>query len=127
MRILLDTQLLIWAAADKLPPRAIPYVENKANALLFSSASIWEIAIKSTLSRKDFLIDPAILYHGLLRAGYKELPVTSRQALLVRSLSKLHKDPFDRLLLAQAACEGITFITADEALTQYSGSATYVG
>ena len=127
MRILLDTHLLIWAAADKLPPKAVSYINDKANTLLFSSASIWEITIKSELGRTDFSVDPAALYNGLLGAGYEELPITSRHSLLVRNLPMLHKDPFDRILLAQAASEGIMFITADKVLTQYPGSITFVG
>ena len=127
MKVLLDTHLLIWAAAGKLPSKAIPYIDEKANTLLFSSASIWEIVIKSELDRKDFSVDPCALYHGLLCAGYKELPVTSRHCLLVKTLPKLHKDPFDRILLAQAACEAVMLMTADEALAQYSGLVVDVG
>ena len=127
MRILLDTHLLIWTAAGNPPAKAISYIESKANVLLFSSASIWEITIKSGLNRTDFAIDPAALYNGLLGAGYEELPVTSRHSLLVRALPMLHKDPFDRMLLAQAASEGITFLTADEVVAQYPGSVVFVG
>ena len=127
MRILLDTQLLIWTAAGSPPSKAVRYIEDKANTLLFSSASIWEITIKSELNRVDFKIDPAALYNGLLGAGYVELPVISRHALLVRNLPLLHKDPFDRILLAQAASEGITFLTADKIVAQYPGSVVFIG
>ena len=127
MRILLDTQLLVWAAAGRPPSKAISYIENTANTLLFSSASIWEVTIKSGLNRAGFVVDPAALYNGLLGAGYEELPVTSRHALLVRSLPLLHKDPFDRILIAQSASEGVTLITADEVLARYPGSVVYVG
>ena len=127
MRVLLDTNILLWAAADKLPPKATPYIEDKTNILLFSSASIWEIVIKSELGRKDFSVDPAALYGSLLGAGYEELPVISRHSLLVRTLPMIHKDPFDRILLAQAASEGVVFITADKVLSQYSGSTVFVG
>ena len=125
MRLLLDTQLLIWAAAGNLPLKAVHYIDNKANTLLFSSASIWEISIKSGLNRPDFAVDPAALYNGLLGAGYEELPVTSRHALLVRTLPMLHKDPFDRILLAQAASEGLTLLTADKTVAQYPGSVVF--
>ena len=127
MKILLDTHLLIWTAIGSPPSKAIHYIDDKANTLLFSSASIWEITIKSGLNRADFTIDPVALYNGLLGARYEELPVTSRHALLVRTLPMLHKDPFDRILLAQAASEGITFLTADEILAQYHGSIIFVG
>ena len=127
MKILLDTHLLIWAATDKLPAKAVRFIEDRANILLFSSASIWEITIKSGLNRAAFSVDPAALYNGLLSAGYEELRVISRHALLVRTLPMLHKDPFDRILLAQAASEGITFLTADEIVAQYPGSVVFVG
>ena len=127
MRFLLDTHLLICSAAGNPPTKAIRYIDDKSNTLLFSSASIWEVTIKSGLNRADFMIDPAALYSGLIGAGYEELPVTSRHALLVRTLPMLHKDPFDRVLLAQAASEGITIITADRVLSQYPGSIVFVG
>ena len=127
MKYLLDTQLLLWAAAGTLPSGAVRYIEEVSNALLFSSASIWEITIKSSLGRADFVVDPAAIYNGLLGAGYVELAVTSRHALLVRALPVLHKDPYDRILLAQASSEGITLLTADKVLAQYPGSVVYVG
>ena len=127
MRILLDTHILLWAAADKLPPGAAKYVEDNANTLLFSSASIWEIVKKRGLGRTDFVIDPASLYSALLSAGYQELPVTGKQTLLVAGLPPLHKDPFDRILLAGAMAEGIPILTADEELARYPGSVIYVG
>jgi len=127
MKILLDTHLLLWAAADKLPPKAARYIKDISNTLLFSPASIWEIIIKRGLGRADFAVDAASLYSGLLCAGYQELPITGRHTLLISSLPTLHKDPFDRILLAQAASEGIPFITADKMLTKYPGSVIFVG
>jgi len=122
MKILLDTHILLWAAAGELPPEAARYIEDTNNTLLFSSASIWEIVIKRNLNRPDFVVDPASLYSGLLSAGYQELAVTGKHTLLVGALPPLHKDPFDRILLAQAASEGIPFLTSDEILSQYPGS-----
>ena len=127
MKILLDTHILLWAAAGELTPEASRYVEDKMNTLLFSPASIWEIVIKRGLSRADFLVDPASLYSRLLTAGYQELPITGRHTMLVETLPPLHKDPFDRILLAQAASEGIPFLTADKLLAQYPGSVIFVG
>jgi len=127
MKILLDTHLLLWAAADELPPSATRYIEDSANTLLFSPASLWEIVIKSGLGRTDFIVDPASLYSGLLSAGYQELPITGRHTLLVAALPPLHKDPFDRILLAQAASEGIPFLTSDKILSRYPGSVIYAG
>ena len=93
--------------------------------MLFSPASIWEVVIKRGLGRADFLIDPVALYNGLREAGYEELSLTSHHTLLVSALPPLHKDPFDRILLAQATFEGIPLLTADETLTQYPSSVIY--
>ena len=127
MKILLDTHLLLWAAADELPPQAERFIEDRANTLIFSTASIWEVVIKHGLGRQDFIVDPASLYGGLLGAGYQELPVLGRHTLLVSTLPPLHKDPFDRILLAQAASEGIPLLTADEFLLRYPCSVIYAG
>lgn len=126
MKILIDTHILLWAAADKLPPQAAHYIENMENTLLFSSASLWEIVIKRGLGRTDFMVDPTSLYSGLIAAGYQELPVSGKHTLLVTTLPPLHKDPFDRILLAQAAFEGIPLLTFDETLTQYPVSLIFV-
>jgi PIN domain nuclease of toxin-antitoxin system len=127
MKILLDTHILLWAAAGDLSPNAARYIGDKANTLLFSPVSIWEVVIKGGLGRQDFAVDPAPLYNGLLGAGYEELALTSRHALLVGSLPALHKDPFDRILLAQSASEGIPLLTADEVVSQYPGPVIFVG
>ena len=121
MRLLLDTNILIWAAEGRLPKEAARYIGDMSNTLLFSTASIWEIVIKNGLGRDDFHVDPTSLYSGLLKAGYEELAVTGRHALLVSSLPLLHKDPFDRILLAQSAYECIPLLTSDEAIKQYPG------
>ena len=126
MKILSDTQILLWAAADELPPEAARYIEDTANTLLFSPASIWEVVIKQGLGRTDFSVDPASFYSGLLSAGYQELPISGRHTLLISNLPPIHKDPFDRILLAQAAAEGIPLLTADTILSQYPGSLIFV-
>ena len=120
MKLLLDTHLLLWAAADKLPKKAIPYFFDKGNILLFSSASIWEIIIKKGLNRPDFLVDPVALYWGLLDNDYSEITITSRHVLLVADLPPLHKDPFDRILLAQARAEDAMLLSSDKVLSKYS-------
>ena len=107
MKLLLDTQLLLWAAGQ--------------NELVFSAASLWEVAIKSSLGREDFRVEPRLLRRGLLGNGYVELPVTSQHAVSIDGLPPLHKDPFDRLLLSQALSEGITLLTTDSALAGYPG------
>ena len=123
MKLLLDTQLLLWAAGqpERLSPAARAFLENPRNALLFSAASLWEIAIKNTLGREDFRVEPRLLRRGLLDNGYTELPITSQHAVSIDGLSPLHRDPFDRLLLAQALSEGVVLLTSDALLAQYGG------
>ena len=123
MKLLLDTQLLLWAAGqpERLSAAARKLLNNRRNELLFSAASLWEIAVKNTLGREDFRVEPRLLRRGLLDNGYVELPVTSQHAVNIDGLPPLHKDPFDRLLVAQALSEGITLLTADEQLAEYPG------
>lgn len=123
MKLLLDTQILLWAAGqpERLSPVAVELLSDQRNELLFSAASLWEVTIKSNLGRADFRVQPRILRRSLLDNGYFELPVTSQHAVGIDSLPPLHKDPFDRLLLSQACCEGITLLTADVQLAQYPG------
>jgi PIN domain nuclease of toxin-antitoxin system len=125
VKILLDTHILIWAAAGTLPKEAVPYIVNPENVLCFSPASIWEIVIKKGLDRLDFQLDPLALYRGCLDNGYEELVITGRHVLAVGELPQIHKDPFDRLLLAQARAEGISLLTSDESLSRYPGNILY--
>ena len=123
MKLLLDTQILLWAAGQpkRLSSAARKLIENPRNDLLFSAASLWEVAIKSALGRTDFRVDPRVLRRGLLDNGYTELPVTSEHAVSVTGLPDLHRAPFDRILLAQALCEGFTLLTADATIAKYPG------
>jgi PIN domain nuclease of toxin-antitoxin system len=123
MKILLDTHLLLWAAGEpgRLSARARALIKDPANELVFSAASLWEIAIKRRLGRDDFHVDPRLLRRGLIDNGYGELAMTSEHAVATDSLPPLHKDPFDRILVAQATVEGITLLTADPMVTQYRG------
>ena len=123
MKLLLDTQILLWAAGqpERLSAAARRQLSNPKNELLFSAASLWEITIKRALGRDDFRVDPRVLRRGLLDHGYNELPITSEHAVSVDALPDLHKDPFDRILLAQALTEGVTLITADAQLARYPG------
>ena len=118
MRILLDTHTLLWAAKGSLSPNALALLEDTANELYFSSASLWEIELK----RKRLNLDPKAFYQGLIHSGYRELAVTSRQVLSLSQLPSLHNDPFDRILLAQALSEQVYLLTADETLQSYSTS-----
>jgi PIN domain nuclease of toxin-antitoxin system len=121
--LLLDTHLLLWAAGqqERLSIAARRLLNNPRNDLRFSAASLWEIAIKHMLGREDFRVEPRVLRRRLLDSGYVELPVTSDHAVNIDSLPHLHKDPFDRLLLAQAYTEGITLLTMDAQLARYPG------
>lgn len=123
MRLLLDTQILLWAAGapERLSAKAHGLLADEAHELLFSAASIWEIVIKSGLGRDDFSVDARQLRAALLINGYRELPVSSLHALTLADLPALHKDPFDRILLAQAMREELTLVTADTALAAYPG------
>ncbi len=123
MKLLLDTQLLLWAAAHprRLSAAARRLINDTQHELLFSAASLWEITIKNSLGREDFRVEPRVLRRGLLDNGYVELPITSEHAVGVAALPDLHRDPFDRMLIAQATCEGITLVTADALVGQYPG------
>ncbi|PPK51327.1 type II toxin-antitoxin system VapC family toxin [Marinobacter persicus] len=123
MNLLLDTHILLWAAAEpqKLPGQAIELLENPVNPLYFSAASIWEVVIKNGLGRADFHVDPHLLRRGLLDNGYLELPISSQHTLAVSHLPDIHKDPFDRILVAQAESEGFLLLTADDIVAKYPG------
>ena len=123
MKLLLDTHLLLWAAqgVESLPPEAQPLMSAPENELFFSVASLWEVVIKCGLGRDDFQVDPRLLRRGLLDNGYRELPLLSEHVVTIGALPPLHKDPFDRLLIAQAMVEGITLLTADARVAEYPG------
>lgn len=123
MKLLLDTHLLLWAASqpNRLSAAALRLIDNPANELFFSAASIWEVAMKRGLGRSDFQADPRLFRRGLLDNGYSELPILSDHVVAIDSLPPIHKDPFDRLLVAQATVEGISLLTADSVVARYPG------
>ncbi|MEH3116524.1 MAG: type II toxin-antitoxin system VapC family toxin [Methylorubrum populi] len=123
MRLLLDTHLLIWAlgAPQRLSNTARQLIDDPAHVPVFSTASIWELAIKQSLARTKGAIDADLVRSTLLRDGYEELVIIGAHAIAVANLPLLHKDPFDRLLLAQATVEGMTLLTADDLLARYPG------
>ena len=128
MKLLLDTHLLLWAAGEpeRLSKRARTLIGNPSNEPLFSAASLWEVAIKRGLGREDFKVDARLLRRGLLDNGYGELPIISDHVVATESLPLIHKDPFDRVLVAQATVEGITLLTIDPLLSQYPGPIRHV-
>lgn len=123
MKLLLDTHVLIWAAGfpDRISAEGRDLIADTENELFFSAASLWEVAIKSALGREDFAVDARLLRRGLLDNDYSELPVVSEHAVAIGGLPAIHKDPFDRLLIAQSMVEGITLLTADDLIGQYPG------
>jgi PIN domain nuclease of toxin-antitoxin system len=123
VKLLLDTHLLLWAAGSpaRLSPAARNLIDAPDNEPFFSAASLWEIVIKRGLGRDDFQVDPCALRRALLDNGYGELPIESRHAVAVAGLPPIHKDPFDRILVAQAQIEGLSLLTADPLVAQYPG------
>lgn len=123
MILLLDTHLLLWAAGEpaRLSREARRWITDERNTLWFSAASLWEVTIKHGLGREDFRVEPHLLRRGLLENGYSELPVTGAHALAVGHLPDIHRDPFDRLLVAQAESEGVLLLTTDEVVARYPG------
>ena len=123
MGLLLDTHLLLWTAAmpERVSPEARALIDDPGNALLFSVIAIWETAIKYALRRQDFGYEPRQFRQSLLQAGFTEVEIRSEHAIAV-SAPALHRDPFDRLLVAQAAVEDLLLVTSDAAVAQYPGA-----
>jgi len=123
VKVLLDTQLLLWAAGqpERLPVAARRIIDDDRNQLMFSAASLWEVAIKSGLGREDFRADARLLRRGLLDNGYGELAIGGDHAVAITNLPAIHRDTFDRMLIAQSAVEGILLLTADPIVAQYAG------
>lgn len=121
MKLLLDTHLVIWATTEssRLSPIARSLMGDPANELLFSPVNLWEVAIKRALGRRDFQFDSRILRRTMLQNDYQELPITSDHAVAIDQLPDIHKDPFDRLLIAQSMVEGILLLTSDPTVAKY--------
>ena len=121
MNLLLDTHVLLWAAIEpkRLSAKARTLLLDPANHLVFSAASLWEISIKNGLDRADFKVDPRRLWRMLLVNGYREIPVSSEHTVAVNELPPMHKDPIDRILIAQARAEGFLLLTVDKAVAKY--------
>ena len=129
MRLLLDTHLLVWAmgSPERLSAALAAMLQDPANTPVFSVASLWELVIKQGLGKPDFRVEQALLRRALLDGGWQELPVQAHHALAVAALPLLHRDPFDRLLLAQASSDGLLLITADQQLAAYPGPVRLMG
>jgi PIN domain nuclease of toxin-antitoxin system len=123
VKLLFDTHLLLWAAGqpERLPAAARALLDDPENEPLFSAASLWEVVIKRAIGRNDFRLDARLLRRGLLDNGYGELAISSEHLVAVDGLPPLHKDPFDRILVAQSIVEGVTLVTADPLVARYPG------
>jgi PIN domain nuclease of toxin-antitoxin system len=121
VRILVDTHLLLWAVASsrRLPKGARAFILDTANEVFYTAASLWEVASKSTLRRRDFKANPTVLVRALAQSGFSELPVTAAHAARVAGLPAIHRDPFDRLLVAESLAEPMTLLTNDAVLAGY--------
>ncbi len=128
MRILLDTHVLLWALAEprKLSKEARASIEDPEAEILFSAASIWEIAVKAQAGRISFRVRPEEIAEAAIDSGFIELPVRAAAAALVAGLPPHHRDPFDRLLIAQAMDEPARFCSVDKALTPYSDLVKFI-
>lgn len=126
---LLDTQLLLWLAIapERLPATLRADLSDRRLPLLFSVVSLWEVAIKTSLGKPGFLVDAAELRHGLKQQGLQELGIEPEHCLLVRHLPWIHRDPFDRLLVAQAIHHNLNLLTADRALRGYGHQVIWMG
>jgi PIN domain nuclease of toxin-antitoxin system len=122
LRLLLDTHVLLWALIEpkRLSAEIQELLENPEHEVLFSAASIWEMSIKAALCRADFQVAPATIVEAARATGFIELPVRAAAALKVAALPHHHRDPFDRLLVAQAMTEPAALYTADAKLCAYS-------
>ncbi len=128
MRLLLDTHVLLWSLADprRLPESARDAIETGDNEILFSAASIWEVAIKSQLLRAEFGVDAATIIDAARETRFTELPISAQHAAAIATLPPHHKDPFDRLLIGQALTEPARLVTADKALAAYSNDLVWL-
>ena len=128
MRLLVDTHLLLWTAARsrRLPREARTLLEDPSNELYHSAASLWEIALKAGLRRADFVVDVPLLRAALSRMGFLELPVTGAHAEHLLLLPPHHKDPFDRMLVAQSLSEPLILLTNDGQLAEYGSVVRFV-
>ena len=127
--VLLDTQLLIWAgyAPQRLGSSLATELVDRRHDIHYSVVSLWEVAIKASLGRVDFKVDPLALRRGLLREGFQELQIQVDHVLAVQHLPWIHRDPFDRLLVVQASQEGLCLLTADRTLEGYGEAVRWVG
>jgi len=120
-KLLLDTNALLWAALDLLDDETSRLVRGPSSDVFFSTASIWEIVIKNSRNRPDFRVNAADFRREMLNTGSHEIDIEIEHILAVGNLPSIHKDPFDRMLIAQANVEHLTLLTADTTIARYPG------
>ncbi len=123
MRLLLDTHVFLWAAGEpeQLQRDARAAIENSATHVWVSAGVAWEIAMKVALGKLTVPADPAIWFPARMRSlGFQTLDITAAHALAAGALPSIHRDPFDRVMIAQAQVEGLTFVTRDPQNAQYA-------
>jgi PIN domain nuclease of toxin-antitoxin system len=122
MRVLTDTYILLWALLQpaRLDAAYRDVLESPEHQVFFSAVNIWEIAIKRALDRPDFDVEPDALHRAALETGFRELPIAAVHAAAVRHLPAHHRDPFDRLLIAQARTEPLLLMTDDPLIDCYT-------
>lgn len=122
MRLLIDTHVFLWAAAEpgKLSAPAFNAIQDRANDVFVSAAVAWEIVIKSRIGKLSVPAQPAAWFPARVQSlGFQTLDITSAHALALSALPEIHKDPFDRIMIAQAQLEGLTFVTRDPENQKY--------
>jgi PIN domain nuclease of toxin-antitoxin system len=122
MRVLTDTHILLWALLRpaRLDAACREVLESPEHQVFFSAVNIWEIAIKRALDRPDFDVEPDAVHRASLETGFRELPISAVHAAAVRHLPPHHRDPFDRLLIAQARTEPLLLLTDDPLFSLYA-------
>ena len=123
MRVLFDTHIVLWSAigSARMPSAASAMILDPEVEPWFSVAAIWEIAIKGARRIPDFLYDPGTVRKRLLAHDWHELAIESDHAIVAVGLPRLHKDPFDRIMVGQATSEAMTLVTADRTVARYPG------
>ena len=121
MKLLLDTQILIWLLfwPEILPQNAREIIGDEKNDLHFSPVSLWEVSIKRSQNKPDFQLDARVMQESLLDKGCLEIPIISSHTITAGELPVFHKDPFDRLLIAQAMVENLFLLTSDKKTAEY--------
>lgn len=125
---LLDTTLVLWTAVspDRLSKRALALVASRDVEVAFSLGTMWEVAIKTSLEKPGFKVDSTALRNGLLDQGFRQMDIRHEHIAVVARLPWHHRDPFDRLLVAQALVEGLTLLTSDRLLARYGKMVKWV-